>query len=381
MPFQPINFASIPPQGNPALRNAPTTFLDALKLAMQIRNAPVEYQRQGESEDLANQAAAYNQSPEQLKRKATSQDIIDALHQAQIDKFKKADNDPYGGEIPPGDIGQAYWLSLLKKRVNPNDPNSSELYENANKVFNLDLKNKSILGDYRQNQSDTMDKKYSTPLGKTILEDEDIKNGFLPGTGRSIEITPEQKKELAGKYGLKIQKETTDSTARAKNLIAKNIENTFSQFDPNDLVQYSGIKGGFNKALDASSAAMGKIPENYQKHQNAITDINVLTDQIRQFYGTSIDPKVREELKSLANPERWYKDPQVALGQFNELKSLLRKELGTYQKATKSTDVYNSTPDKSESNGITTLFKNGEVYDIPTNKIEKALKSGYTRNK
>ncbi len=54
MPFQPINFAGMPVQGNEMLRNLVPNLMAAIKGGMELRNAPDTYRRQAEQEELAN---------------------------------------------------------------------------------------------------------------------------------------------------------------------------------------------------------------------------------------------------------------------------------------------------------------------------------------
>lgn len=276
----------------------------------------------------------YLKSPEVQNRLAEQQKLTADLYK----KFSGMPDSELSGQVAPGAIGQAMWLDRIKNQYGAN----SEVYQNALRSFQSEFQKTDALNKYRESLMGTIDKRSATQLSKTAQEFGEVKQGFLPGTGGKVGLTPEEQKGLLGQYELKLQKEVSDSTSRNKALFASNIDKTLEQFDPKNLVQYSGIKGRAQKSSDMLSSALGKTPERYMDYQKSLTSAGLLAKQIRQFYGDSITPQIAEKIEHIVNPSSWEKDSKVALAQFNELKSILKKETGTYKSSLKSTREYDS---------------------------------------
>lgn len=350
MPFQPINFASVPPQGNPGLGNLASNFINAMQAGMKLRNMPAQMQQDMKTKQLAN-----------------------VLQQAQVNKLNKQANLPFGGQIPPGEIGQSVWLDMIGKQYGPNSPQ----YSNAKRAYESGLTKTKILNDYRIGLTDTQDKRASTTLGKSAQELNDISNGFMPGSGGKIALTPEQQQMLSDQYKLKMQKDTSDSTARQKALLASNLDKTFDQIIPEDLTRYSGPSGAIQLKKEQIQGALGKPSEEFRKYQTALTLATQGAKQARQFYSDSITPQMAAKIEALANPTSWMTDPKIAINNFNTFRNTLKNETGTYRGALKSTDEYEGKNDiKSGKSGMTVLYRNGQPYNIPNEKVSKALKEG-----
>ncbi len=386
MPFQPINFLAAPIRRNTFISD----MLDSYVKSTQAAELSDQQKRAAQSEELANafKNLQFQQEPQRFQSAQQAQAFKNALEEQQKNKIIKDLNNPFYG-LPSGDLGQVEGLERLKKTYGENSPQ----YQDLQNRVNLELKNKQSLINSRDILANTSDKRASTTLGKTAQELDDINAGFMPGSNRKTPLTGEQQQILKGQYELKLQKEVTDVGVRGKSLFASNIDKTLSRFEPKDLIQYSGPLGQAQKSKDLLSAALGKPSENYLKYQKAITDMGFLVKQTRQFYGDSITEAMQDKLKALENPSTWYKDPKVALSQFNEVKDLLKLETGTYRGALKDTSEYkenkNLSPFKKESGkieykapykkesvkpGFTRLYKNGKPHLIPNNLVEEALK-------
>ncbi len=158
-----------------------------------------------------------------------------------------------------------------------------------------------------------------------------IMKGPAPYPGQQEQITAEGPSQIDAYYAAQRQKKTSDPQTRQKSNYAKNIEKTIARIDPSIFSDYAGIEGFMNLSNDQLKSLQNENPKAYEKYNNFVSvQVPILTSQIRQFYGESIQPEVRQELESIANPITWRKNPKLALSQFNELTSLLRNEMETY---------------------------------------------------
>lgn len=241
---------------------------------------------------------------------------------------------PFGGTQLPGAAGQALALEMMKMQYGENSPQ----YKEAKEAYDLDKESTRSRIGYQNILSESAPKRFSTGTGKTAQEFEDIKKGFLPGT--KIPLTPEQKRYYEGLYGLEMVKKTTDTDTRKRNLLATNVEKTIAQINPDDLVQFSGIKGMKNLAKEKAKDIAGNPSEKYLAYQQAITNADLLAKQIRQFYGDSIQPQMTAKLEKLTNPADWLKSPKTALANYNSLIKTLNSEMNTYRQGLKSPGIF-----------------------------------------
>jgi hypothetical protein len=189
-----------------------------------------------------------------------------------------------------------------------------------------------------------------SPLGKIFNEQAVFgQSGFPVGTGAGGYNNPNgnMNPQASGNhspvydiYGNKILKETTDPKTRERNLFATNIEKTIENINPEDLTAYSGVSGLGKKGMDIFKGLLGKTPERQAKYEEATRMSQALAGQVRQFYGDSITPQVREELQHITNPSSWKYDQKTALRLFDKYKNLLGQEMQTLRDATNSPSVY-----------------------------------------
>jgi hypothetical protein len=162
-----------------------------------------------------------------------------------------------------------------------------------------------------------------------------IPNSAPPG-GKSSQ-------DISNQYSLKTLKDTTDTKARERNLFATNIEKTISFIDPKILASYSGPKGKLKFENDRIGATMGQVSPEYMEYNNMInTTIPLLSEQVRQFYGASIQPSMIEKLEQFGRPDYWLTNPDVALSQFKSFEKILEAEMKTYREALSTPNVYKS---------------------------------------
>jgi hypothetical protein len=285
--------------------------------------------------------------------------------QAQTQREQAKANLPFGGEIPPGPAGQTVGLEMVKQLYGEN----STQYQQAKASYDLNQKGIESRVNYQKVLTDSANKRFSTPLAKTVQEFEDIKNGYLPGT--KIPMTDEQKNNYFGMYGLDLVKRTSDLDTRKKNLYSHNMDITLSQIDPRALTNYSGIAGGMKLLADKRDSLMGKSVPAYEAYERSMTAAKTLAKQVRQFYGDSITSGVQEGLKELTNPTSWLKNPNVALQKYNQFIKLLTSESKTYQQATQSPAIYSGQKgigsNASPENASAPIPQNGAPQSIPNN--------------
>lgn len=169
MPFQPINFAAIEPIGSPFLRNLIGTLTSGYKAGQ----LPAQMERQKQKEELANafQGLKVKEEPErfssQMLTEKLNQDmqkllneeqpqkfgsemstaaIGRALHQANIDKIREELKLPFAGNIPPGSVGQALYVNMIKGKYGENSPE----YQMAKQSYEADLSHTKATVDRQQ---------------------------------------------------------------------------------------------------------------------------------------------------------------------------------------------------------------------------------------
>lgn len=158
MPFKPIDFASIEPQGNPALRD----FVQNLAKGYQAGQLPQKLERERQKEELANQMQTllvqeqpqkFGEESQQRQLKNAFQSLLNkeqpgkfgseqesramerALHQANINKLNTEASLPFGGNLPPGDVGQALYTNMIKSKYGENSPE----YKDARASYEANL--------------------------------------------------------------------------------------------------------------------------------------------------------------------------------------------------------------------------------------------------
>ena len=82
MPFQPINFANIEPQGNPGLRD----FVANLAQGYKAGQLPQELARQSEKERLANMLQRFlvEEQPQKFSEESKGRQLENALNQYKV---------------------------------------------------------------------------------------------------------------------------------------------------------------------------------------------------------------------------------------------------------------------------------------------------------
>jgi len=169
---------------------------------------------------------------------------------------------------------------------------------------------------------------------------------------------------------------------------ATNIEKTISYIDPEALTQFGGLKGQIKLQREKALASVGKESGSYDKYVESLNAVKLMTKQMRQFYGDSIQPHVQENLEKLNNPSTWSTNPKLARRIFDQTKDILENELGTYRQALRSPQAYQQTSmmgGKQAARGtgsmVEVISPEGKILRGPSDKIEEFLKAhqGYKR--
>jgi hypothetical protein len=284
-----------------------------------------------------------------LKGLTTGSDLI---HKMMLNKY-------YNTIHPSGDVANAMYVEQLRNQYGESDPR----YIEAKRAHDLILKGRESLMDYRNILNQTAGIRATSPLGKEIAEGEghgaqDILNQGNVGSGDSygysydkngnnIVASPEEIAQIGNRsaqdnnprtseereiYERAINKKTSDAGVRNILIRAENLDKTRHSINPDDLIRYSGLKGTGRYLYDSAQAARGNPSAEYLANRKAVSSATLMADQMRQFYGDSIQPSAMDRLRHLANPATWYKDPKVAKAQWEQLNNILDTETETYRK-------------------------------------------------
>jgi len=350
MAYQPINYAGIEPQGLSGMGG----FIDALSKGYQAGQLPQQMQRKRQQEELANayQQMRNQQEPQRfaadmegkglsnqmarfsLQNAPEQERLKRAMMEAKLAEVSRRSDSPYGGQMAPGDIGQAMWLNAIRQQEGEDSP----YYQDAKKAFDMMLKKSSSMNQYREKQVETADKRTSSPLSKIEQEIDDAKRGFMPGTGRSQPLSPGQQENILNGLQLQRQKIVSDVDTRKRVHFAENIDKTLQNINVGDLTQYAGAYGSAQKLIEEGKAPFGKESESYRKFNTSLKGANLLKKQIRQFYGDSITPQMQESIEKMTNPATWKNNPVLASEAFNTIKNILLQETQTYKDALRRAD-------------------------------------------
>lgn len=313
--------------------NTPTEQIDNSGTANLFQNLLAGYQmaaqpkaisQKEQSNTFANQLAQHNSTPEAMQ-------LNDDFKKAQMMSYLRGpQTKPSADEVawqnymnaPEGSPEKQYYKSVIDKRKAP----SSRSIPNVQKVQ-----------EYRD----------SLPIGSPKWNEANNQ----------------------------LRKMTTDPVARQKSIIASNIDKTLEQINIDDLVKYAGSP--LSEITNMALNPFGKETKNYDNYKTAKVGSDILADQIRQFYGSSITPENIKRIEQLTNPATWSNNPEIAKKQFEMARAILLSETSSYKNALGSGDIY-----EPSSSGTVTLYKNGIPHNIPKDKAEDAMKNyGYSNAK
>lgn len=115
-----INYAAIPPQKS----GLADLFANVLK-GYQMEREPTKIRQQEMMREFENQL-----KQQQAQYYGPNIESEMALRGAQIGKLNREAEDPYAGQVPPGAVGQAWWLQQLKERYGEDSPVVQDAIDN-----------------------------------------------------------------------------------------------------------------------------------------------------------------------------------------------------------------------------------------------------------
>jgi len=333
------------PNAVPQLKGLPT-FVESLQKGYMMAQLPsqMRMQRAQQQADLLRtqqqnyyypiqQQQALDEGAQRMQYYPQQQQDIHDMNQARIGQEQNP------GATFTGDIGNAYNLQKLKDQAQK-DPSLMPYYLAAKNAQDRQIQSQNSLMDYRNLLGETAPQRYASSLGKLAREQSDVNAGYLPGSNRQEQISPEEQQQLSGQYGLATLKTTTDPAIRQKNLYAQNIDKTLATIDPQTLTSYSGLSGQAAQAGQQIASQFGKESKNYDEYLKNVTSATLAAKQIRQFLGDSVQPSEQKDLADLANPSTWKKNPKQAQSQFNRFVQIYQNERGTYTGALQNQNAY-----------------------------------------
>lgn len=289
--------------------------------------------------------------------------------QANLDLAKAHANYFNMGGGLSGTAKEAVGLEKIKQAFGEASPQ----YQTAKRAFDLKQTSQQILNENRQMLTESAPKRFSTNLGKTILEQQDIGSGYSPGTGpyslgdvplksKRGEVVPgapsdqdietgnlsdESQKALQEAYKMNLYKKNTDPSLRKQAVYAANAHKTIQAIDPDALTTYAGINGQIQKARDAFVTSQGYSVPRFEKYQENARAADLLAHQIRQFYGDSIQPSMLEKIESFTNPSAIASNPQLAKKNYQAFIKILENETDTIREVLNAPSVFENPAGKS----------------------------------
>jgi hypothetical protein len=170
MPFKPIDFANIQPQGNPFFRD----LVENLAKGYQAGQLPAQMQRQKQKEELENALNKLHleeeptkfgeesqkrqlenalskykvqEEPQRFGSEQSTAAMERALHQTNINKINQEAALPFAGHLPSGEIGQAFALNMIKAKYGED----SQVYKDAKERYDVDVAHQKATTDRQVN--------------------------------------------------------------------------------------------------------------------------------------------------------------------------------------------------------------------------------------
>lgn len=406
----------------PDMFGSPNAYLDTTKA---LQNLLGTAQQQTQSSELFPQKLAQlTQDIQQTK------DIFPAklaLTQAQAKREQHLADMPFGGQIPSGTIGQIYWLDQIGKMYGA----GSQQYNDAKAALALQNKALQTKMAYQQALAQTLPERSLSTQGKLITEGARSGQGLAPSgqawnqavfgqlpqqnsqqagnspvqipfqaagtlpsaqysaqSQNNTQLAPGTPQDLENQYKLNILKKTVSPQTLGKVLYATNAEKTFNNFNPDDLLRYAGAQGKLAKGYQSLLVPSGKESPEYDRYIEAKSAATLLTHQLRQFYGDSIQPSVMDAWEKLINSDEWATNPTLARKKFDTLKRIIGQEMATYRQALVTPGVYGSqgsnvgttpseVPRRTSDQMVRMRSSDGKLYRVPADKRDIFVKNGF----
>jgi hypothetical protein len=269
----------------------------------------------------------------------------------------------------------------FSKIYGPDDPRTLTAIQN----YQVMLKQSQAMSGWRQAMSDTADYRFLPPNAKEMLNSEQAAAGINPSarnTPAGLPINPNQSsianpqqpqinnlssalqqanslqqgnqplnlqqvlstqgqrpqqspnynqvftpQQMSGLLQSGAIKGSTTAQQYNRNVYGANADQTLNNMlkDQGSMEYYTGLTGRTQLALDKAKGSTQSSPE-YQAYQRYLANSQLLANQLRQFYGDSIQPSAVEKLNDLAKPSGWTKDPEAARQALNAFVTTFKQE-------------------------------------------------------
>lgn len=308
MPINFTNFAYLPGRDNQHVDVA-----KSLGEGINVGAAPAEVYSKQRKEALANIissiGAQYAAPTAQAKIEslgAQKQNYLAHALQASV----AAQMDPIRTQAYVGQAGSAANLNNLK---------SQWVAPQAAADIQLKLAQK-----LKMSQPGVTNPRNLSPLGKLIIEKQNVANLKSPDGGQNID--PQMANELLNAYDRQMIKGGVPAKTLNRLGFANQMDITLNSMDGKALTAYSGPQGKIKFLQDKASALAGNPSSTYQEYMKNATLAQEFVKQYRQFAGDSVQPANFARIENLVNPSTWNNDPDTAAQQFNTVASSARTE-------------------------------------------------------
>ncbi|MES2218972.1 MAG: hypothetical protein V4501_11240 [Pseudomonadota bacterium] len=173
-------------------------------------------------------------------------------------------------------------------------------------------------------QPGTTNPRNLSPLGKLIIEKQNVANLKSPDGGQNID--PQTANELLNAYDRQMIKGGVPAKTLNRLGFANQMDITLNSMDGKALTAYAGPQGAAQFIADKAAALAGNPSPTYQAYMKNATLAQEFAKQYRQFAGDSVQPANFARIENLINPATWSNDPNTAAQQFNTVASSARTE-------------------------------------------------------
>ncbi len=181
----------------------------------------------------------------------------------------------------------------------------------------------------------------------------------------------------ANQTELKILKDTTDPNTRKRVLYSTNVDKTIHRvnaFAP-DALSFSSPVGKFEKSGDATLAFFGHTTPSYQNLINFNKSLDLMKEQIVQFYDLSKEPQKGEEARKLFATMNFKANPQQALDTLRNVEQTYNVERNTFIRAETDPTIFTEKRPSVDAN-LPRVISKSQPGAGTTNASTPALTSG-----
>lgn len=148
-------------------------------------------------------------------------------------------------------------------------------------------------------------------------------------------VSQAAQQNMSGSSQLQQKYNYAQNLAKTFNATQKNFGIPAITFSP-----YMGVSGTARLLADKAKIAAGGASPLYEKYRAFEDSVPVLSEQMTQFFGGSVQPQVQQQLDELQNPVTWDKNPGTAIRIYNNLQDLIGTEGMTAAKSVGKQNEY-----------------------------------------